>query len=119
MSKNNKSRGNIWERTCVKYLRDLGYEEIVTCRMESKAKDDAGVDICNLPEWNVQAKTLHTPVHPEQILPNMPDDGNINVIFYKKTKKKANRFMSEGEYAVLNLSDFLNIMKTLKDDSSD
>lgn len=115
--KNNKRRGSTWERTIVSYLKDMGYEESVTCRAESKSRDDAKVDICNLPGWNIQAKTLHTPIHPEKILPTMPnEEENINVIFYKKTRKSGQRFLSEGEYAILRLEDFLNIMKKIKDE---
>lgn len=113
--KNNKRRGSTWERSCVNYLKDIGYEECVTCRAESKSRDDMGVDICNLSGWNVQAKTLHTPVHPENILPNMPEEDNVNVIFYRKTKKAGKRFVKQGEYAILDLQDFLNIMKKIKD----
>jgi hypothetical protein len=111
--KNNKSRGNTWERTIVKYLKELGYEGINTCRAESKLRDNQKVDICSLPGWNIQAKTLHTPVHPEKILSVMPEEDAVNVIFFKKTKKMGKRFMPEGEYAILNLADFLEIMKSI------
>lgn len=116
--KNNKRRGNTWERTIVKYLKDLGYEEPTTCRNESKIRDDQKVDICSLPGWNIQAKTLHTPIHPEKIIPVMPEEDAINVIFYKKTKKSGNRFMSEGEYAILRLEDFLELMRKIDEKNS-
>jgi len=43
--KANKRRGSDYERQIAKELRELGYTNIVTSRSESKAMDDAKVDL--------------------------------------------------------------------------
>jgi hypothetical protein len=43
--KNNKRRGSDYERQIAKELRELGYTEVVTSRSESKAMDDAKIDL--------------------------------------------------------------------------
>lgn len=63
----NKRRGNGYERQIAKELRELGFEQVVTSRSESKSTDDNKVDIIDkegkLP-FNMQIqlkKTIATP----------------------------------------------------------
>lgn len=63
----NKRRGNGYERQIAKELRELGFEQVVTSRSESKSTDDNKVDIIDkegkLP-YNMQIqlkKTIATP----------------------------------------------------------
>jgi hypothetical protein len=112
---NNRRRGHNWERKCASLLRDIGYDEVKTCREESLSRDALGIDLCNISDFNVQCKTFSTPIHPDKILNKMPDEeGRVNVIFYKKTEKAGKRFMTKGEYAILHLEDFLQIIWEMK-----
>jgi Holliday junction resolvase len=43
--KNNRRRGNDYERQIAKELRDLGFSGVVTSRSESKAMDDKKIDL--------------------------------------------------------------------------
>lgn len=45
IGKQNKQRGNNFERQIVKELRELGFQNVVTSRSESKSTDDNKVDI--------------------------------------------------------------------------
>lgn len=45
IGKQNKQRGNNFERKIAKDLRDLGFTQVVTSRSESKSTDDNKVDI--------------------------------------------------------------------------
>ena len=113
---NNRNRGNDYERQIVKLFRKSGYEKAVTSRAESRNRDALKVDLCNTGIFNIQCKNYNTLINYPEILESMPEEGQINVIVNKKTEKsKAGRFVKKGEYALLNLEDFMYLVRMHKE----
>lgn len=120
--KRNKTAGSNYERETVKRLKEIGFHGVGTSRNNSRTRDAAKIDIVNCDEdkdgrlpYNIQNKTLAKPAPYGKLLDEMPQDGRaINVIFHKQTKKNnAGRFMKVGEYAIMKLDDFYDIMKKI------
>lgn len=63
--KNNRRRGNTYETKIAKELRELGYDQVVTSRSESKSMDDKKIDLIDptqkLPFYPQIKKTINTP----------------------------------------------------------
>ncbi len=123
---NSRARGHKWELDCIKLLKDLKIvvtEFLVSSRSESRSRDNQKVDLINVDEGtngrfilNVQAKNYSTKLKYDEVLAEMPQDGDqINVIFNKYTKKSGKNFMTQGHYAILDLDDFLTIFKKAYD----
>lgn len=92
-----KNKGNGYERKIASEFRQLGFDDAVTSRSESKAMDDAGVDLCGTEPFNVQCKALERAPNYHQVLAGMPDKG-INVLFHKRNRA--------GEVVVMRKEDF-------------
>jgi len=107
--KNNRRRGNKWELDCISALKGL-FPKSISSRAESRARDAAKVDICNTGKFNFQCKNLSKRVNYEEVLSEMPDEGNFNVILAKLTEKKGQRFYEKGRYAILDMTDFIKIL---------
>jgi len=111
MANRNRTAGHKFERDVVNYLKDIGFQDAVTSRMESKAMDDAGVDLCNTPGFHIQCKCTSPNPNYHELLKKMPDD-EIRAIFHRKTvKSSGGKFMVKGEYVTVHLEDFLKMMK--------
>jgi hypothetical protein len=88
------------------------FPDCVTSRVESKAQDDKGVDLCNTGNLQIQCKNMSTPLKYEEVLDKMPSsDSLINVIFFKKTKKVNTTFREIGQFAILKLEDFVKLLE--------
>lgn len=118
--RNNRVAGHNFEREVVKKLKEVGIENIGTSRQHSRSRDNAKVDICRTDEikygrlpYNIQCKSISKHLDYAKILEEMPkNEPEINVIFHKQTKKTDNgRFMVKGQYAILKLEDFYEIIK--------
>lgn len=109
--KNNKSRGNTFERYVVNKLKEIGFDEAATSRFASKKLDDAKVDIFGMPV-NIQTKTLSTKPDIPAILSSMPLD-KPNMVWIKSTEKKGNRFYTKpkGLYVCVEEDFFLELLK--------
>lgn len=124
-SSRNRTAGHSWERECAIKLREIGYLDLKTSRECSRQRDAEKVDLCNAHEdihgrlpFNVQCKTLTTTAKYPKLLQELkdfnPGDNQINVVFHRMTKKSAKgRFMTTGEYALLNLDDFYTMVDKL------
>lgn len=125
MSKRNKRAGNAWELECIKKVVHI-YPNLVSSRSESRNRDSLKVDLtnrdadkhgkCNV---NIQCKTTCNSINYEKVLKAMPeerDEGIVNVIFHKKTKKKkeGKLFRETGQYAILELDDFISLLEELE-----
>lgn len=110
--KRNRTAGHKWERDCCKLLVPF-FPDVVTSRAESRTRDDLKVDLCNTGFLNVQCKTLSQRVDYVTVLNEMPkEEKQMNVIFEKKTKKSPKgRFIEEGQYVHMHLSDFLELIR--------
>ena len=106
---NNRRRGNKWELDCIAILKEL-FPNAVSSRAESRMRDAAKVDICYTGEFNFQCKNLSKRVNYEEILAEMPDEGQINVILSKLTEKKGKRFYEKGRFVMLDMMDFVRIL---------
>ncbi len=112
--RNNRTAGHNYERQCVNLLKDI-FPDVVTSRAESRNRDDQGVDLCYTGFLNVQCKNYSKPLKYDVILDGMPiEDGQINVIFDRQTRKSKNgRFMRKGEYVHLHLEDFVELISKI------
>lgn len=114
---NNRNRGNGWERECVVKLRPF-FPHAVTSRSESKARDDAKVDIMNHEEdehgripYNFQCKTTVATLNYAKILESMPKN-YPNIILHKRTVRKGKSFSKVGEYVIMDMDTFLKFLRT-------
>lgn len=113
--KNNRVKGNNWERILVNRFKEIGYIDACTSRAESRNMDAKKVDLCNTEPWRVQAKNLSKLVDYVKVLNSMPQDKDgVNVICHKKTRKRDKNFVVEGEYAILKLDDFFDLLNQLQ-----
>lgn len=83
-------------------LRELGYQDAVTSRSESRRMDDKGVDILYVDGYHIQCKRTEAQPNFENVLQGMPDD-KFRVVFHKRNNKE--------DTATLLLKDFYKIMK--------
>jgi len=107
MRKNNsRAVGNAYERLIRRELIELGWDKCQTSRFASKMTDDMLVDFVNTHPFNFQAKRWKSAPSYQEVLDNMPKDGNCNVIIHKRPNK--------GEVVVMTKVDFYAIVRTLK-----
>jgi hypothetical protein len=107
---NNRRRGIKWELACIHAIRHL-FPEAVSSRAESRNRDAQKVDICYTGDFNIQCKLANRLIKYDQILAEMPEEGKINVIFNKFTRKSGNKFLPLGTYAMLTMDDFIKMME--------
>ena len=118
----NRTAGHNFERQVVNKLKDIGFEHVSTTRLESKARDDQKIDIMNRNEhangrlpYNIQCKNTAGTLKYAKVLSELPQGKEINVVFHNQTEKSGTRFNTIGQYAFLNMDDFLDILKELKE----
>jgi len=126
-SSRNRVAGANWERKIAKLLREIGYTDVRTSRECSRKRDSQKVDLCNADEdefgrlpYNIQCKTLCSTAPYPRLLKELEQHNGrkqINVVFHEMTKKKegGKNFISVGEYAILNLDDFISIMSDIRE----
>ena len=125
-SSRNRVAGHRYERSKAQQLRDIGFTDVRTSRECSRKRDSQKVDLCNADEdefgrlpYNIQCKTLCSTAPYPRLLKELEQHNGrkqINVVFHEMTKKKegGKNFIGVGEYAILNLDDFINIIQKLK-----
>jgi hypothetical protein len=114
---NNRRRGHNWERTCIKYLSHI-FPNIKTSRYASKMQDDLKVDLCFTEDYNFQCKLANKKIDYAAILESMPEDGKRNIILHKLTKKTNERFLPVGEYAIVPMKDFIELLEKVENGRS-
>jgi hypothetical protein len=104
--------GHSWERDSVKLLREF-FPDVCTSRAESRRRDDQKVDLCYTGFLNVQNKCYSKILNYPEVLDELPvEEGQMNVIFDRQTRKADNgRFMKRGEYVHMHLEDFLTLLR--------
>ena len=104
---NARDKGHDYELQIRDLFRENGWPEAVTSRMESKSKDDAGVDLCYTDPFFVQCKAIENMGSAHNILDAMPkpDGKHINVVFHKKNRR--------GTVVSMSMADFFTIIKQL------
>ena len=110
--RNNSTAGHKYERDSVNRLKDLGYEDVVTSRAESRNMDNRGVDIFgpSLP-FHIQCKNSVRDLKYHDLFDNdrLPTDKPL-VIFHKRTKKAKTRFVEVGEYVIMKYETFKELI---------
>jgi hypothetical protein len=114
---NNRTRGNGYERTIANELRELGFEDVVTSRAESRNMDNRGVDLFgDSLSFHIQCKnSINYPKISELLNSELLPTDKPLAIFHKKTKKAKVNFISEGEYVYLKKEDFYKLIKQTND----
>jgi len=105
MGKNNRRKGHTFERTICQKLKSV-FPEAMTSRAGDRSKDSQGVDILNTKPFNIQAKSKINFPNPATIFKEMPKDSNYNVLAVK--------LKSKGNYIVMEMDDFLEVLIVLK-----
>ena len=118
--KRNRVAGHNWERECAKLLKAIGFPHVVTSRSENRKRDADKIDLMNTDEYengvlpySIQCKTLSTTAPYPKLFSEMKDlKGTMKVVLHKQTQKsKKGKFLETGRYAIVLMSDFLNIVK--------
>jgi len=128
MATRNQTAGHNYERDIVKEFKKAGFPHVVTSRVESRSRDDQGIDFINRDEhirgrlpFNVQSKTLTDyeiasgrteKVKYREILASIPfSEGIIPVFLHRHTVPKHGKFWKEGEYAFMYQRDFFTLIE--------
>ena len=123
-TRRNNNAGQNFERSVMHLLRAAGFEHVVTTRSESRGRDGQGIDLMNKDElkhgrlpYNIQCKSLCEKAPYAVLLKGLPKGtGAVNVVFHKFTEKKpGGGFHPKGHYAILNMDDFIEMARELKE----
>lgn len=107
-----RRKGHNYERTIVKFFKDLGYTDAKTSRLGSRLLDSAKVDICDIP-YNVQCKAVEANIDYKKLTDEIEGEinkltpGRINLpimIFHKKNR---------NTNVVMTLDEFEKFMRQL------
>lgn len=105
--KSARLKGHKFELDVMHRFREAGYSDATTSRNESRINDALKVDLCNTGIFSIQCKAqekLMTGLHDE--LKQMPDDENINVVFWKRNNK--------GTVVTMTEEDFFSLISKIK-----
>lgn len=121
MASRNRDAGHNLERDIVNQLREMGFIHAVTCRSESRSRDNQKVDIMNKDEakngkllYNFQCKNYSTLIKYDNILKEMPE-GENNIIIHRRTNKVNTRFIKDDDYAILRWETLKTLIQQLRD----
>jgi len=112
----NRTAGHNFERAIVNELKELGHEDVVTSRAESRNMDNAGVDIFGKEfPFYIQCKNSKTyqKIH-ELVTSDLLPKDKPTIVFQRKTKKVVTKFVTEGDYVSMSKETFYEILKQLK-----
>lgn len=114
MANRNRDKGNGYERQIVQELKEIGFQDVGTSRLLSKATDDNKIDLvfqnksCPL---NIQIKkTTNTPQY-FKIRSESTEDPKKFCLIWNKQVKKTKNFGSEGECVIMDKSLFYELIK--------
>lgn len=120
MARNNRSAGNSWEVTCVKFLKERNiYPHAVTSRFANRSRDHVDkIDICNDNEHtngvmtdSIQCKTTISPINYKELLESMANiPGTRKVVWHRRTKKANKLFRVEACLAIMDINDHLDLL---------
>lgn len=96
MASKGKIKGSNYELQIAKFFKELGYANCRTSRLESKFKDDQGIDLCNTGNWQIQCKAVERLEPYHNILARMPDGDNL--VFHKRNRAGTVVAMTEDTF---------------------
>ena len=106
MANRNRDAGNKYELWILDRIKGR-FPNVVTSRNESRIMDGKKVDCCNTDPFQFQCKlTQNTPN--VDILDEMPE--GKNVIIWGKTKRKDVRMRKNGDYVIMKLDTFIDLI---------
>jgi len=116
MANRNRNAGNGYERTVVQELKKLDYPDVTTARAESRNMDNKGIDVFgdSLPFY-IQCKvSKDRPNYHKLILDTKGmDDRKPLFVFHKLVEKATTRFVTKGEYVILEKEEFYKLINLL------
>jgi hypothetical protein len=100
-----RRKGHNYERTIVKFFKDLGYADAKTSRLGSRLLDSAKVDICDIP-FNVQCKAVEANIDYSkltgeiegEITKLIPGRINLPIMIFHKKNRNTNVIMTLDEF---------------------
>jgi hypothetical protein len=100
-----RRKGHNYERSVVKFFRDLGYDDAKTSRLGSRLLDSAKVDICDIP-FNVQCKAVEASINyiklteevTEGIAKLVPNRKDLPVVIFHKKERQTIVAMTLEEF---------------------
>jgi hypothetical protein len=98
--KSARQKGHSFELQIRDFFRELGYNDCVSSRSESKNLDDKGVDLCYTGDFHVQCKATEQLGSMHKILASMPNE-KINLVFHKRNR--------QGVVVAMTIEDFKKI----------
>ena len=102
---NARKKGHAFELAIAKQMREMGFSDCCSSRLESKSLDDAGVDLCHTKPFNIQAKAVEKTINHHAILERMPNDPNYNLVVQKKNR--------QGVVVSMRWDDFIELLQML------
>jgi len=103
---NSREKGKRFELKMAKIWRHMFGGEVERSSFASKKLDDMGVDLTNTEPYNLQLKAHERSLNIHDILERMPEDNNYNIVIHKRNHQEP--------IAAMHLSDFLEMVETLK-----
>jgi hypothetical protein len=100
-----RRKGHNYERTIVKFFKDLGYADAKTSRLGSRLLDSAKVDICDIP-FNVQCKAVEANIDYSKLTGEIegettkliPGRANLPIMIFHKKNRNTNVVMTLDEF---------------------
>ena len=117
MAKNrNRTAGHNYERQVVNEIKNIGFNNILTARSESRNADNAGIDIFDPSgdfPFYIQNKVYKGYPKLNELInndrPTRWKDKNI-IVFHKKVSKKGKRFYTDDEFVSMKKEDFYELL---------
>lgn len=103
--KSARQKGHSFELQIRDFFRELGYQDCVSSRSESKTLDDKGVDLCYTGDYHVQCKATEQLGSVHKVLSGMPNE-KINLVFHKRNR--------QGVVVSMTIEGFKKIFEKLK-----
>jgi hypothetical protein len=101
----NRRKGHNYERSIARELRKY-FPDAVTSRSGSRGEDPRGIDIIRTGMFNIQVKARQN-LNPFDVLfREMPDNQNINIVFWKRNRQK--------EIVIIDKEGFYELLQILK-----
>jgi hypothetical protein len=100
----NRKKGHNYERQVAKEMRQF-FPDAKTSRDGARGEDPRGVDLIHTGMFNIQCKARQN-LNSFSVLRDMPDDHNINVVFWKRNHEK--------DVVVLSKEDFYELLQIIK-----
>lgn len=103
-----RRKGHNYERTIVKYFKDLGYADAKTSRLGSRLLDSAKVDICDIP-FNIQCKAVEANINYQRLTEEikaelkklLPQREDYPIMIFHKKDRSTNVIMTLEELTKL------------------